>query len=57
MYTHRHRDAQDTGTPPTQPPALSLHKSSCDRKPILVTLLPRLAHVSREVSEACFSLL
>lgn len=46
-YTHGHRDAQDVGTPPAQPPFSSQHKSSCDTKPTPVTVIPCLAHIFR----------
>lgn len=36
-----------TGTPPAQPPSSSQHKSSCDMKPTLVTVIPCLVHIFR----------
>lgn len=62
-HTHACAEAQRTPTGTEMhrtdpllawPPFPSLHKSSCEMKPTLVTVTPCLAHVFRGVSEPCF---
>lgn len=53
-HAHRHRDEQNTDTPPAQPPFPSQHQPFCRRNPTQATESRVWPMFSGEVSESCF---